>query len=309
MKKMWPFRHFGLKVWSVLLAIMLWMLVAGEETVERGLRVPLELQQFPAGLELQQGEPPSLVDVRIRGSSGTLGRLGPGDIVAVLDLRSARPGRRVFQLTPEQVRTPFGVQVVQVTPATITLGFENSAVRHVPVVPAVEGTPAPGFVVATLTSDPKTVEIVGPESSVKRATEALTEPVSVDAARRDITDSVSVGFMDPALRLKTPRLVTVTVQIVPGPEERAFRDRPVRLRGLTAGLSAQAVPPAVDVVLRGTGHGLSRVDPDSVSAYVDLTNLGVGEYTLNVHVDAPDPAGVARINPVTVQVRIARAKR
>ena len=42
------------------------MVVAGEQTVERGLRVPLELQQFPAGLELQ-GEPPALVDVRVRG--------------------------------------------------------------------------------------------------------------------------------------------------------------------------------------------------------------------------------------------------
>ena len=45
------------------------MVVSGEETVERGLRVPLELQQFPAGLELQ-GEVPTTVDVRVRGASG-----------------------------------------------------------------------------------------------------------------------------------------------------------------------------------------------------------------------------------------------
>ena len=65
---------------------MLWLVVSGEETVERGLRVPLELQQFPPGLELQ-GDAPSLVDVRVRGASGTLSRVGPGDIVAVLDLK------------------------------------------------------------------------------------------------------------------------------------------------------------------------------------------------------------------------------
>ena len=35
--------------------------------VERGLRVPLELQQS-AGLEIQ-GEAPSTVDVRVRGTS------------------------------------------------------------------------------------------------------------------------------------------------------------------------------------------------------------------------------------------------
>src|SRR4029077_6490622 len=75
--------------------------------VERGLRVSLELQQFPPGLEIQ-GEPLSTVDVRVRGASGTRGRLSPGDVVAVMDLRAARVGRRLFHLTPEQVRAPFG---------------------------------------------------------------------------------------------------------------------------------------------------------------------------------------------------------
>src|SRR5437660_7890914 len=102
---LWPFRHFGLKVLSLGLAILLWMAVAGEETVERGLRVPLELQQVPAGLELT-GEVPTAVDVRVRGASGALSRVAAGEVVAVLDLRSARAGQRLFPLTPEQVRAP-----------------------------------------------------------------------------------------------------------------------------------------------------------------------------------------------------------
>src|SRR4029077_7388704 len=156
MKAIWPFRHFGLKVWSVILAVMLWFVVAGEETVERGLRIPLELQQFPTGLELQ-GEPPSLVDVRVRGASGNLSRLGPGDVVAVLDLRAVRPGRRLFQLSPEQVRTPYGLQVVHVLPSTITLEFELSSSKMVPVALAVYGDPAPGFVVGRFEVNPPMV--------------------------------------------------------------------------------------------------------------------------------------------------------
>jgi hypothetical protein len=98
---MWPFRHLDLKLWSILLSAMLWMVIAGDESVERGIRVPLELQQFPAGLELQ-AEPPALIDVRVRGGSGVLSRVGPGDIVAVLDLRAARPGQRLYQITPSR---------------------------------------------------------------------------------------------------------------------------------------------------------------------------------------------------------------
>ncbi|PYR03152.1 MAG: hypothetical protein DMF97_02605 [Acidobacteria bacterium] len=199
MTRPWPFRHLGLKLLSVVLAVLLWMTVSGEETVERGLRVPLELQQFPAGLEIM-GDVPATVDVRIRGGMGVLGRLGVGDVVAMLDLRNARPGQRLFTVTPEQVRKPFGVEVVQILPSAVAMTFESSKSRSVKVVPAVDGLPAPGFVVGRLIADPASVEIVGPESAVKRATEAMTEPISVWGAREQVRETVSIGMLDPALR-------------------------------------------------------------------------------------------------------------
>jgi YbbR domain-containing protein len=207
-----PLGHLGLKALSLGLAILLWLVVAGEETVERGLRVPLELQQFPVGLELH-GDSPTFVDVRVRGTSGTLSRMSSGDIIAMVDLRTARPGSRLFELTPEQVRTPIGVQVVQVTPASVALTFENSKTRMVPVSPSWEGSPASGFVVDKVTSEPKMVEVTGPESSVDRVTEAVTEAVSVDGKREAVTERVTVGFVDPSLRVTSPRPATVNVQV------------------------------------------------------------------------------------------------
>ena len=304
---MWPFRHVGLKVVSLALAVALWMAVSGEEVVERGLRVPLELQQFPPGLELS-GEPFTLVDVRVRGGSGTIGQVTPGDIIAMLDLRAARPGRRLFQLTPENVRAPFGVEVVQVAPSSIAMEFEKSATRLVPIVPEIEGNPAPGFIVGTVTADPKTIEVTGPESAVARATEAVTEAVSVAGARARIAESVRVGLLDPLLRLKTPRSATVRVEVLPGPRERTAGGQPVHLRNLAPALAAQALPPAVDVVLRGSREGLNRIEPGDVMAYVDLSGLGVGDYSLPVAAEASNDAGIARILPSAVQVRITRAK-
>lgn len=307
LSSIWPFRHAGLKVLSLCFAALLWMIVTGEETVERGLRVPLELVQFPAGLDLQ-GEAPTVVDVRVRGSSSTLSHVGSGDIVAVLDLHGVRPGRRLFQLTPEQVRAPFDVDVVQVSPASIAMVFENSITQQVPINPSVEGTPAPGYVVGKVTVEPKTVEVTGPESAVKQATEALTEPVSVAGARDHVTESVTVGLIDPVLRLKNPRPATVRVEVLPGPRERTLRGQPVRLRNLGANLSAQAVPSTIEVVLRGSREGLSRVETGDVSAFVDLLGLGPGEYPMEVQVDASSDAGVARIEPKDVHVRITSTR-
>lgn len=300
-----PLGHLALQGLSLALAVLLWFIVAGEETVERGLRVPLELVQFPAGLELQ-GEAPTVVDVRVRGSSTTLSQVGPGDIVAFLDLHTARPGRRIFQVTPEQVRVPFDVQVVQVSPSSITLVFENSLTRRLPIAPSHEGTPAPGYVVGKMTVEPRTVEVSGPETAVKEATEALTEPVSVAGARETVTENVTVGLLDPALRLKSSRPVTVRVEVLPGPRERLVRGRPVHFRNLDQSLSAEAAPSTVEVVLRGSREGLNRIEPGQVVAFVDLAGLGPGEYPLEVRVDASPDVGAARIEPATVQVRILR---
>jgi YbbR domain-containing protein len=283
------------------------MVVSGEEVVERGLRVPLELKQFPADLELL-GEPPSVVDVRVRGGSAALARLTPTDVVAALDLRTARAGRLLFQLTPEEVRAPFGVEVVQILPPTVALVFEKSATRRVAVLPSHDGDPAPGFVVGKMTAEPAHVEVIGPESAVKQVAEALTAPVSIAGARTTVVEEVPVGFENPTLRMKTPRLARVSVEIVPGPSERPLRDLPVHLRNLSETLTAEAHPETVSVVLRGARESLSRISAADVTAFVDLAGLGPGAYALTVRVNAPGNAGAARIDPAVVQVRIDSSK-
>jgi YbbR domain-containing protein len=248
------------------------------------------------------------VEVRVRGSSGTLGRLSSTDVVAVIDLHGVHAGRRLFPLMPEQVRAPFGVEIVQVTPPTVVLVFEPSATKQVPVAPTVDGKPAAGFVIGKITVEPSTVEIVGPESAVKQATEALTEQVSVAGARELVRETVKVGMADSALRLKLSRPVVVGVQIVPAPVERTVHALPVHLKNVAAHLTAQSNPVTVDVSLRGSREQLNRVRFEDVSAYIDLAGLGTGEYSLPVRADAALEAGVTGIDPPLVQVRIALGK-
>jgi YbbR domain-containing protein len=209
-----PFRNLGLKFLSTCIAAMLWLVVAGERVVERVLRAPVEFQNLPNGLELV-GNLPDTVEVRLRGSSGALTRMAAGDLAAVLDLRTARPGRRLFHLTPAQVTVPYGINVVQVGPSTVTMEFETSGVRTVPVEPTVEGRPAEGFEVSKVTSEPATVQVAGPESALKRLDAAVTEPVTVNDETRSVREVVTIGVQDASLRLVTPQTAVVTVTISP----------------------------------------------------------------------------------------------
>lgn len=210
------FHRLGLKIVSVILAALLWLVVSGEQTVERALRIPLEYTNLPPQLELV-GDPPTVVDVRVRGSSGTLSRIAAGELVAVLDVRSARSGQRLFHLTTAEVRAPFGVEVVQVTPSNVSMLFEVSESKTVPIVPEVEGQPASGFTIDKITSEPAMVVVVGPSSALKTLSQATTEAVSVTGAKKAVIESVTVGVTDPSVRLREPQIARVTVAIVPAP--------------------------------------------------------------------------------------------
>ena len=263
-----PLRHLGLKIMAVALATLLWLIVAGDHLVERSMRVPLEFRNIPEALEIV-GDPPTAVDVRLRGSSALLGRLESRDIVAVLDLTNARPGSRMFHLQSEDVRAPYGVEVAQVAPGTLAVDLETSGRRTVPIVPALDGEPAPGFVIGRVTSDPPTVEVVGPDSRLKQLTDA-----------------------------------TVTVEVLPAPVERDLSGVPVRWRNLGTGLLALVRPTLTRVTARGRREALADLRAGNIDAFVDLAGLGPGRYNLRVQVDPSQTFGVSAIEPAVVDVTI-----
>lgn len=298
-----PFANLPLKVISLLVAVVLWLAVSGQSTVERNIRVPLEYQNVPTGMEIV-GDPPGSVDVRLRGSSGNLARVVQGDVVAALDLTNARPGTRIFNLHASEVRVPFGVQVVQVTPPTVSLDFEFSGQKVVPVSPVIEGDPETGFVVGRITTSPATVQVLGPVGRLEALLEATTEPVRVDGARANVLDRVTVGVEDTTVRLREPLVAVVTVEIVPAPVQQTLQGVAIATTNLGPGLTARITPATVSVVVRGTRERIAGIDSGDLKADVDLADLGRGQHAVPVHVPNREGVAVESVEPATVTVTI-----
>jgi YbbR domain-containing protein len=297
------FGHLGLKVLSLALATLVWWMVAGQREAERSLRAPLEFRSIPDQLELV-GEPPGLVDVRLRGTTGALAQLQMSEVVAVLDLKGARPGRRLFHILPGDVSVPTGIKVLQVTPATLSLTFEGSAARTVPVVPDIDDEPALGFEVGRVMSDPSLVEVTGPASAVSRVTEATTEPISIRGATQTVVDTVTVGVGDSSVRLRSQRTAVVTIEVRPAPVERVVDHVPVELRNPGARLKSSASPREVTVRLRGPAKAVSALRATDLKAYADLSGLGRGRYNLPVRFDPPQEMTITGVAPTQLDVRI-----
>ena len=209
-------QNLPLKLVSLALATLLWLVIAGEKTSEMGLSVPVELKNFPRDLELT-GDAVNAVEVRLRASPSIIQSLGPGDVSAHVDLSGVLEGEHIVNLTADSIRIPFGVQVVRINPSTLTLNLERTVQKTVPVRPRVLGRPAPGHEVVEVTSSPAEVRVTGPKSRVQEVEGAFTEPVSVEAASTTVVENVNLGLDDPLLRIQGSPRVRVTARVAPVP--------------------------------------------------------------------------------------------
>ncbi|MGE0393399.1 MAG: CdaR family protein [Vicinamibacterales bacterium] len=286
------------QVVAVLVAAGLWFLFGGQTVVERAIRVPLEFTNLPSGIEMT-GEVPSVVDLRVRGSEAVLARIAPGELVAVLNLAGAGPGQRLFHVTGDDVRAPAGVTVVQVTPSSVAVGFEPSASKLVPVSPTVQGMPAFGFEVGTITSTPPAVEVFGPAGALAGIQAVITEPLSVAGASSAVTGTVTVGVSDRTLRVGRPQRVTVAVEVRPAPVERIVSGVPVEIRG---GRAAVSEPAAVTVTLKAAAPVFDDLPAGSVRAFVDAAGARSGA-ARPVQIETAAGVAVVRIEPAQVTLR------
>jgi YbbR domain-containing protein len=259
------FAHLGLKLVSLALAILLWFVVAGEKTSEVGLTVPVELQNLPKDLEVV-GEPVDTVEVRLRATPAIVRRLNREDVSLRVDLGGVTEGEHYFHLTEQTLRRPFGVGVVRLNPASLTLDLERTLVRDLPIRARVVGTPAPGYEVADVVSRPATARLAGPRSRLQALTSVFTEAVSIDQAHQNVARSVNIGIGDPLVRIQGDPRVQVTVRVRECQETRLFAD--VRVRG--RGGRVRLRPARVNIVVAGQRSLLAQMTSEALRPYVDV---------------------------------------
>jgi YbbR domain-containing protein len=297
-------RDLALRLVSLVLALGLWFVIAGRQTAERGLAVPVELRNVPRALELTGGAPES-VEVRVRASPGLIDTLDPGRVLATIDLAGAQPGEKIVQLTPAQIRVPFGFKVVRIAPSLLTLQLETTRQRRIPVTPRIVGRPAAGYELAEVTSEPAEVQIAGPSSRVQAIASAFTEPISVDGASATVQRSVGVGLADPLLRLEGDSHVRVTAQVREAHETRAFHDLGIT----TQGAAALVEPASATVVVSGPASQVRALTAAALRLRVAVTDETPlpARLPVSVEIGSGHPGvTVVETRPSVVNVRPAR---
>ena len=210
--KHWFTHNWYLKLISLILAAMLWMLIATETSSEIGMEVPLEYRNIPPQLEIT-GDTTNMVQIRLRGPSNVIRDISAKEVSTTIDLSKMRPGEKIVPLSPQNVQAPFGADVIRVNPSSVRFSLERSFTKTVPVVPTILGQPVDGFELGTVMVNPSKVEVEGPESRLNMLDSIATVPIRLDRRQTHIEQSADLDVPDPQIRLLHPAPVSVRVEI------------------------------------------------------------------------------------------------
>lgn len=207
------FHNFGLKFLSLILATGLWFMISrDEQPAEVAVRAPIVFQHVPANLEISSESVPE-AQIRVRGPERVIRQLRANEVQAEIDLASVKPQERTFDLTPQQVRRPRELTVVQIVPSQMHLAFDTRLTREVEVHPRVTGVFAEGEQIVRVDADPARITITGPRRHVERIDAATTDPIDATGTLGSAVFTTNVYVSDPLVQVDQATTIRVTVTV------------------------------------------------------------------------------------------------
>jgi len=294
-------KNWFLKIFSLFLAALLWLTIASETNSVINRTVALEFQGIPSNLEIT-GETAREVILQLRGSSTLLNEISPGDIKAVISLEGQSSGVKVFTLSAQNVQTPFGIEVLRVAPPRIQFNLERTLSKNLPVLATIEGEPAEGHKVIETIVNPKTVQVVGPESSIRSLDALPTTAIQISGLVSDVQAQVYLSVLDPLIRFQSLSPYEVTLLIREDEVEKAY----IVTIDPSIDLKRWSVEPLeINVTIRGPASLMSNYEPEFVYFTFDGINFGLGDQEISpIIIGITEPFHKVATVPERINIRV-----
>ena len=305
----WVANNYRTFLWAFALAVAVWISAVTsadpDETRTLPSPVPVQIVGQASNLVLNSDIPKEVsVTLRAPRSVWSLIEDDPSLVRAILDLSSMCSGEHVVEL---QIQIdPRPIQIVSVTPRTITFTLEPLTTKSFDVDLSLSGEAAVGYQVGEATLEPVEVVVAGAQSQVQKVTRARIA-LDLNGIRENFDQTLEVEVLDDQGEIVegvtvSPATIRVTL---PVSQQGGYRDVAVKVTivGRVASgyrlTDLSVFPPVVTVY---------STDPDLVSNLpgvvetqpLDLQNA---QDDINTRLSLNLPPGVSIIGEQTVLVQ------
>jgi len=303
----WIKNNIDLKMWSVVLALLVWFHVATERTYDMTYTASLEFVNPPKGWTIV-GNPPEEISLRLRGSGKQLisHRLY-GEPIATLELPKRKSRRLKMDIRPEDVilSRKGKVEIASiVSPTQLTIEMDVASKKQVPIETVVEGQPRKGFVqVGRATLAPSEVELTGGKNRIRRIVRLKTVAIDIEGESKSLERMVGVSLPDGAGYRAKPDSVLARV-VIEKEVRKVLQNLPIKATNLSSSRSVEISPELAEVTLAGPESMLDSVDSTNVHVSLDLSGMNEGSHLIPPKITRPENFEVLSVEPELIQVNI-----
>jgi hypothetical protein len=172
-----------LKVVSLVLAIVLWYFVGGEDRVNKNVLVPIEIINLPRDLVISN-QFKKEIEVTVSGPRSMIVEMANRAVTRQIDLSAATPGTMVIENDNKHIPVPRGITVQRVQPSSIILSLDKLIQKKFPVEARTVGRVVSGYYVKSLKTDPDVITITGPQTTLLQVDELFTKVINLDGMRQ-----------------------------------------------------------------------------------------------------------------------------
>lgn len=305
-------KNWVLKLVSLLFALFLWYFVVGEDKVDMNVTIPVEIVNLPRDLVISNQFKKQL-EVTISGQRSLIRGMTSQHISRTIDLSKASPGTVVIQNHLDSIKLPRGLSILRVQPPTITLLLDRLIQKELPIKPILVGKVHNSYKLQTVTADPPTLEISGPQSILGAEQDLRTSPIDINGLNGSAVKQVPLALKPAIADLIGEPVVAVRLNIVELNQEMEFADIQVEIKSdaeTQTGQIYQLLPPTISITaeiplkmaqatkdIRGLFH--AEISPETLQA---------GSFELKVLVETPPKVKIIAIKPETVTLKISQTR-
>lgn len=279
-------RNIGLKLASVLLAVILWLVVnmVNNPTVPQYYyNIPVKL--LNTELITESGQVYEVLDgtdmisrVVVRAPRSIVSELKDENIIATADVSDISSLDTIaIKLTTD--RSNRDISSITGSIDTVKLKIENEKIKSLALKTTMSGQVADGYLAGEITTDQNLVRITGPESAVDQVAKAVVD-VSVDGMTGDIVTNAEIKLYDADDQLISDEAITQNIRSV-GVKVSIWQKLSVPVNYSITGIPAQGyhasgeiVDSGEEVVIAGKASALRSISAIEVPAEaLDITGL------------------------------------